>query len=238
MIPDRVMRKIERCLALSKSANSHEAGIALRQAQALMAQYGVRQEDLALSDFDEACVLSRSGITPPRYLEYLAQLINRSFGTVSLYSARRDWSSSGRLKASGCYKFVGPRDACRVAGYAYEVLQRQLLRDRRAFMNTLSTRLKRETKRRRGDAFAEAWVAGAQQIVTPVAMTPDRQALAERYLERRYGNLQVLEARGHQPLKRHDQRAVTAGYRAGSAARLSAGVDATHREALTQGSIQ
>lgn len=238
MIPDRVMRKIERCLALSKSANSHEAGIALRQAQALMAQYSVRQEDLALSDFDAACVPSRSGITPPRYLEYLAQLINRSFGTVTLYSARRDWSSSGRLKASGCYEFVGPRDACRVAGYAYEVLQRQLLRDRRAFMNTLNKRLKRETKCRRGDAFAEAWVAGAQQAVIPMTITPDRQALNERYLQRRYGNLQALEARGHQPLKRHDHVAVAAGYQAGRAARLAVGVDATHREALTQGSIQ
>ena len=238
MIPDRVMRKIERCLALSNSANSHEAGIALRQAQSLMARYGVRQEDLALSDFDVACVRSHSGITPPRYIDYLAQLINRSFGTTTVYSVRRDWRSSGRLKASGCFEFVGPRDACRVACYAYEVLQRQLLRDRRAFMNSLSKRLKRETKRRRGDAFAEAWVAGAQQAVTPMTMTPDRQALNERYLERRYGNLQVLEARGHQPLKRHDHVAVAAGYQAGREARLSAGVDATHREALSQGSIQ
>lgn len=238
MIPERVMRKIERCLALSSSANSHEAGIALRQAQALMAQHGVCEKDLALSDVDVTCVTSRSGITPPRYLEYLAQLINRSFGTLSLYSVRRDWTSSGQLKASGCYEFVGPRDACRVAGYAYEVLQRQLLRDRRAFMRTLNKRLKRETKRRRGDAFAEAWVAGAQQVVTPMVMTPDQEVLNVRYLERRYGNLQVLEARSHQPLKRHDHVAVAAGFQAGKAARLSAGVDATHREALSQGSIQ
>ena len=105
-------------------------------------------------------------------------------------------------------------------------------------MSTLNKRLKRETKRRRGDAFAEAWVAGAQQVVTPMVMTPDQEALNERYLERRYGNLQVLESRSHQPLKRHDHVAVAAGFEAGKAARLSAGVDATHREALSQGSIQ
>ncbi|WP_193092085.1 DUF2786 domain-containing protein [Halomonas colorata] len=235
MIPDRIMRKIERCIALSKSSNGNEAGIALRQAQALMAQYGVHHEDLALADFDVTTVDTHTGLKPPRYVELLAQLINRSFGTSTVYSSRREYSSSGRLKACGSYDFIGPKDAVQIAGYAYEVLQRQMIRDRRTFLNTLNKRLKRDTKVRRGDAFAEAWVAGAQNVVTPIKMAPEVIELHKKYRDRRYHNLSQLNARGHKPLKRHDYDAVSAGFKAGSEARLSDGIAATHREVLTHG---
>ncbi|WP_249978203.1 DUF2786 domain-containing protein [Vreelandella olivaria] len=230
MIPDRVMRKIKRCLALSNSANDNEAGIALRQAQALMAQYGVNQEDLALADFDMANASTAAGKKPPRYLEQLAQLINRVFGTSTVYSTRRDG-----IRICGRYEFVGPKDAVQVAAYAYVVLQRQLIRDRRAFQKTLNKRLKRETKTRRGDAFAEAWVAGAYTVVTPLALTDEVRELHRKYREFRYGELESLQTREHKALKQHDQHAVFVGYHAGSKARLSAGVAATRREELSHG---
>lgn len=230
MIPDRVMRKIKRCLALSNSANSHEAGIALRQAQVLMEQYGVSREELALADFDMSSADVSAGRKPPRYLELLAQLINRAFATSTVYSSQRDG-----IRICGRFEFVGPSDAVQIAAYAYAVLQRQLIRDRRAFQSTLAKRLKRQTKVRRGDAFAEAWVAGAHQAVAPVAMSDEARELHRKYWERRYGELDPLKPRENPSLKQHDHHAVTAGYQAGSEARLSAGVTATRREELTYG---
>lgn len=38
-----IIDKISKCLALSKSANEHEAAIALRQAQALMQKYKISE---------------------------------------------------------------------------------------------------------------------------------------------------------------------------------------------------
>ncbi|RCV86890.1 DUF2786 domain-containing protein [Billgrantia montanilacus] len=226
MIPDRVMRKIQRCLALSKSDNGNEAGIALRQAQVLMAEHGVSQEALAIADFDVASVDTRAGRTPPRYLESLAQLVNAAFGTTTVYSWRG---------VKGVIEFLGPRDAVLIAGYSFEVLQRQLIRDRRNFLCTQSPRLKRMTKIRRGDAFAEAWVVGVRKLVRPMAMTDEMKTLHRTYRERRFGALDMLTTRERQPLRRHDHVAVEAGYEAGSSAQLSAGVTRTQREGLTHG---
>ena len=50
---ERVIRKIKRCLALSKSSNENEAATAMRQAQALMREYRLTELDVRLSDVDE-----------------------------------------------------------------------------------------------------------------------------------------------------------------------------------------
>ena len=47
---ERVIRKIKRCLALSKSSNENEAATAMRQAQALMREYRLTEMEVHLSD--------------------------------------------------------------------------------------------------------------------------------------------------------------------------------------------
>ena len=44
------LKKIKKCLALSRSANEHEAAVALRQAQHLMREHGLREQDVSLAD--------------------------------------------------------------------------------------------------------------------------------------------------------------------------------------------
>lgn len=80
MIPDRIMRKIERCLALSQSANAHEAGIALRQAQRLMAANGLSEQDGAFPP-SSAPTMARSSSPKP-------------FGTGSAPSVQKRLTSS------------------------------------------------------------------------------------------------------------------------------------------------
>lgn len=48
-----VLEKIKKCLALSKSANEHEAAQAMKQAQALMKKYEVDAVDVVLSEVSE-----------------------------------------------------------------------------------------------------------------------------------------------------------------------------------------
>ncbi len=53
---DDALKKIKKCLALSRSANEHEAAAALRQAQALMREHGLREKDVSLADVAEVKV--------------------------------------------------------------------------------------------------------------------------------------------------------------------------------------
>ena len=53
MDKERILEKIKKCLALSKSANEHEAAQALKQAQALMREYGITDIEVELSAVKE-----------------------------------------------------------------------------------------------------------------------------------------------------------------------------------------
>ena len=50
---EKILDKIKKCLALASSANEHEAAAALRQAQKLMAQFGLTETDVTLADVGE-----------------------------------------------------------------------------------------------------------------------------------------------------------------------------------------
>ncbi|WP_353980857.1 DUF2786 domain-containing protein [Salinicola endophyticus] len=229
MTPDRILRKIERCLALSRSANEHEAGTALRQAQRLMAEYGISEIDVAASTIDRVAIKTPAGREPPRWLNCLVQLVNSAFGTAAVYEPRRTvggWQ--------GDFAFLGEASQVRIAAYAFEVLQRQLISDRKAFLNGMHKRAKRVTKVRRADAYASAWVAGAYEHIVPVQKTEEAIAAIEHFQQRLYPELESLKAidRGH---RRDDHRAMAKGYAAGRHARLHSGVDRDKHKELTHG---
>lgn len=229
MTPDRILRKIERCLALSGSANEHEAGIALRQAQRLMAEYGISEIDIAASSIERTAVRVEAGHKPPRWLDRLASLSNAAFGTVAVYEPRPALSGW-----QGYFAFIGPASQVRIAAYAFETLQRQLVSDRKAFLATVSKRAKRTTKTRRADAYANAWVSGAYEHIVPINKSDEAIAAIDHFQKRFYANLEVLSTmdRG----QRHDDRqAMLRGYEAGRNVRLHSGVGQAHREELTHG---
>lgn len=232
MIPPRILRKIERCLALSRSANQHEAGIAIRQAQALMAEHGVTEFDVAASRIGRSATRAEAGRHPPRYVDDLATLINAAFGTVAVYETR-----ATRSGWQGYFAFIGPEDSARVAAYAFEVLQRQLVADRKAFLATVHGNAKRITKIRRADAFANAWVIGAAEHIVPIKKSEQTLSAIGAFKKRHYseplGEL-TSHDRGH---KRDDHKAMLRGLEAGRQARLHDGVDAMtpQREGLTHG---
>lgn len=58
MTREKVLDRIRKCLALSKSANEHEAAAALRQAQKMMDQHGVSEDDVAGVEYVSAQVVT------------------------------------------------------------------------------------------------------------------------------------------------------------------------------------
>lgn len=57
---DDALAKIKKCLALSHSSEAHEAAAAMRQAQKLMAQFGLSERDVSLADVHEASARAAS----------------------------------------------------------------------------------------------------------------------------------------------------------------------------------
>lgn len=77
---ERVIRKIKRCLALSKSSNEHEAATAMRQVQALMREYRLTESDVHLSDAGEAeSGIARAKRRPTRE-RHLSSIVANAFG--------------------------------------------------------------------------------------------------------------------------------------------------------------
>src|SRR5690348_8415840 len=91
----RAMEKIRKCLALSKSANEHEAAAALRQAQKLMQMHDLDENDLDGLEFvsqfvDHQYPIAKKGTGKPKTIMSVVQLMVLAFQVVAAYEASPD----------------------------------------------------------------------------------------------------------------------------------------------------
>lgn len=155
---ERVIRKIKRCLALSKSSNENEAATAMRQAQALMREYRLIELDVRLSDADEVQSEKSRANRRPTWDRHLSGIVARVFGCRPL--SYRHWSdTSGRMVERAL--FVGVTPAPQIAMYAYESLLTMLTQARRDYVTQVRTGKRRSeySPETAGDHFAITWVS-------------------------------------------------------------------------------
>lgn len=214
---EKILDKIKKCLALSKSSNSNEAATALRQAQALMKKYGIKQDQVDLSDVNSAYAAVGKVQNPARYHQMLVGLICDAFGVEAIYKVERLFSTKTTIE------FIGIDAQPIIASYTYEVLYRQLKRDRTDFMKNLN-RFKRANKTRKADLFAEGWVQSVWSKVTSFAQPEEHKDLIKRYKETNHKNLGKAKDRKHK-VTANDDGALSAGYESGSKANLHHGMD-------------
>lgn len=229
---DGILRKIKRCLALARSSNANEAATALRQAQTLMAKHGVTREDVAASEVASHLSRADAGRTPPAHVAMLANMVAGAFGCEIVYSPMFDG-----VRWSGRVEFYGLGTAPEIAGYAFEVLGRQLKRDRNAYLASLNKRLKRATKVRRGDMYAQGWVrAVSRQVVPHRQSDQEAQAIAAYQAKRWETPLETRSARDTTSKARvHDYDALAQGRADGEKVSFHQGVGGTSRGAIGQG---
>ncbi|QNT38659.1 DUF2786 domain-containing protein [Pseudomonas asiatica] len=154
----RVIRKIKRCLALSKSSNENEAATAMRQAQALMREYRLTELDVRLSDVDEVQSEKSRANCRPTWDRHLSGIVARVFGCRPL--SYRHWcDTSGRMVERAL--FVGVTPAPQIAMYAYEALLAKLTQARRDYVAQVRSGKSRSaySPETAGDHFAIAWVS-------------------------------------------------------------------------------
>tara|TARA_B100000700_G_scaffold42240_1_gene43252 strand:+ start:1384 stop:2085 length:702 start_codon:yes stop_codon:yes gene_type:complete len=225
----KILDKIKKCLALAKSSNANEAAAAMRQAQKLMEIHGVTADDVAVSDVESHLATANAGRTPPNYIAMLANMVSGAFGAEIVYGSRFDGE-----RWHGHVEFYGVNGAAEVAGYAFEVLGRQLKRDRNAYLATQPKRIKRTTKVRRGDLYAQAWVDAVARQVVPHQRSEAEDATIEAYKAKRWETpLESRQARNNtKGMRSHDVDALHQGRADGNKVSFHQGVNGTRQAAI------
>ena len=218
MAEKKILDKIKKCLALAGSANEHEAAAALRQAQKLMEQHGVTDQDVLASQAGEAGAKAGAVSKPAQWEAMLAGRIANAFGCELVFS-RRTWTTA-------------------VAAYAYQVLLRQARAARTNFIATALKRVRKPSvKTARADLFCEGWVKTAMRTVSGWSRTEDQAAAVTAYIESNYPSLGTLATCDRKPtnLRDHHLNDFAQGTAAGRGAVLNRGVAAGAGQAALEG---
>lgn len=165
-VSNKILEKIQKCLNLSQSSNPGEAANALRMAKAMMKKYGVSVAQVGLSEVKES------------KLEYHKNHVNRCWenaviGLIQGVFSVRIVIRSYRKYYPAELVFYGINSQAEVAAYMYEVLMRQLMRDRREFVKTLPRRMTRTHKIEQADIYCEAWVSAVAGKVKDLYQAKD-----------------------------------------------------------------
>jgi len=235
---DRVIRKIKRCLALSASSNETEAATAMRQAQALMREYRLKEVDVRVSDVEEVQSEKYRINRRPMWDRHLSAIVARAFGVCPL-DVRRWSTPEGRVVSRA--QFVGVTPAPQIAMYAYEALLGKLTTARREYIALVRAgrRCSSYSPETVGNHFALAWVSavqgkvhdlvprGEEDIALPsapsgrdlIAVEAQDKALIEQYL----AGKEIGKAR-KAPEIELDMNAQVAGLLAGQRVELNPGM--------------
>jgi len=187
MDKDTALRKIQKCLALAKSSEPHEAARALAQAQTLMRQHDIDHPELLAAGVTEEQAPSRAVKTPPQYEVDLAIVVGRGFGCEVL--RQRGWSNG---KATGHYNFVGRGHASEVAAYTFAVLARKLQASRVEYARTKLIRY-RKNKVAAADEYCAGWVRAVAKHVLPANLAEDEQLAIDAYVNLHNPNMSACK---------------------------------------------
>ncbi len=219
MDKETAIKKIQKCLALSASNEPNEAAAALRQAQKLMAQFGVDQSELLAASISETWSKSSASKTPPRYEVRLASMIASVFGCDLMFTRKL---SSSQLAIDGGYSFIGSSAAPEVASYSFVVLRRMLKKARQDY---IATALKRHKKNKTiaADMYCDGWVTSVQQSVSSPVMQPNHKAEIEAFVRINYPETNALPVQCR-TMKGKGWRHHATGYADGKKVKLNSGI--------------
>jgi len=224
--------KIHKCLALAKSSTEHEAATALRQAQALMREYGVSHPEVLAAGVVQKAALASGNLKPTIYETSLASAVARSFGCDLVFSA--GWRPG--VGHVGSWVMIGHEPGPDVASYSLDVLYTQLQRARKAYSKATLKRYGKKNKIAKADAFCEGWVNQVRLLVPPMVRTDDQDAEVEAYKGIHYPQLGSLQPRERKVSRKTDTSDdYASALAAGRSAQLHRGLGRSGAPALLEG---
>jgi hypothetical protein len=220
----KIAGKIAKCLAMAASDNPTEAETGKRQANALMNKYNLTSGDVAASQVNEKLSKAGSKHRPPVYLSQLAAMIAQAFGCESV-------CHPGGGYCNTTMSFLGVGIKPELAAYTFDVLRRQIVKDRTDYSATLK-RFKRANKIRMADIFCDAWLNRVYRQVREFAVTEQDQTAIAAYKQQRWGELKEDSRTSAEAKNDKDWQAVNAGARAAKDVSLHKPVQSKRGHAL------
>jgi hypothetical protein len=190
MINEKTLSKIKKLLALAKSSNPFEAASALSRAQKLMQEHNVDNSAVELSD----CNTHSLSFTKEKLNSYEFNLLHtvcRAFGVAVVVGYL--WKN-GKFVAHANFMGIAPQSE--LACYCFDVVYRQLLKNRADYLATMSNRIKRFNKTSRADDYAKGWVFEVSSKITDFAMTDEQKLLVEKYKAHKYDSAKLSTSKG------------------------------------------
>lgn len=212
------IRKIKACLRRAASPHANEAAMALRQAQAMMREYGVTAAEVG--DVEHADVLGRGRAEPPQSQLWLANLCAVGFGCKLILST--GWP---RMYV----RFYGVDGAAEIAAYSFTVLRRQLDHDRRRHIARIRKRANRDA---RGEAFALAWVHAISVLFPQAQLADAKRDAIEQAVNTLHPKTSSTTGRDLTKKGKTREDDYMAGRAAGLNAKLRTGVRGTEQKQL------
>jgi len=218
----QILEKIKKCLALSKSANEHEAAAALTKARELMDAHGVSDAEILIADVSETRSKATRGRNLPAYEEMLANVVGKAFNCRVIFSSETNWNTYNPQKFC---RFIGIHIQPELAQFAYDVLSGQLKKQRATYIKTKLKRCKTANKTLRADMFCEGWVSSVREAVNKFASYKPNPAI-KAYIDTKFPRLKSEEYKSRTDGK-YSERNLTDffnGAMAGKDAKLHHGV--------------
>lgn len=214
----QIFQKIKKCMALSKSANEHEAAAALRQAQKLMELHGLNHDDLLAAEVLKSRAKAGAIRRPAEWESMLVRLCSNAFACYSLF-----------FEGTGQWEFIGRGSSPEIARYVFTVLFRQAKKVRKAFLGGLNPRLVTATKRRRGDIFCTGWVQSVGNKITEFCGSAEDKAVLDAYMVSlgNLGEIQLTKRLPSDGLNKAEWENYLQGKAKGEEAELHRGVPGT-----------
>jgi hypothetical protein len=168
-----LIKRLRKCMALSASAEPHEAAAALRQAQALMRELGVTADDLDTLGIaiESRVVKTREGFGNCATLTWMCNVLKMALGVDWVFE--RNPGTAGRANV----RYWGTPSRVIMAEYAHQVLWRSMMHAWDRFL------LDNCTKKGKGGArqsFVRGYVTAVRSKLESLVISPAETAAMDR----------------------------------------------------------
>lgn len=176
----KIIDKIQKCLRLSKSSNTHEAAAALRQAQKMMSAHGISENDLELAGYSDAevDVPIQKNRKAPLVLVTLVGLIRKAFGVRAVLEDR-----IGISDVSYRVRYFGPSTRVQMAAYAHQVVYRAM---EGAWRQHLKDNPIARGQRGWRTSFQSGWLLSVEEKLEDIGFPKDELEATEMMMDNHY----------------------------------------------------
>ncbi|WP_395495799.1 DUF2786 domain-containing protein [Acetobacter sp. KSO5] len=225
----KLLERLKKLMALSRSANEHEAASALEKAQALMREFSITEDDLDLADYgttESPAVFIKPRQRLPIYAGMLCSVIESAFGASAV------WDTDGR---EAKVIWIGPQSKTEIAAYSFTVLARLLQKKRSEYKFVALMRESSPGKREaRADTYCEGWVMGVRSNIMPYQPSEKEKRLSDLFTRQKFPSLGKADMRGAGLSAGESSDAYSDGISEGRKTRLQAGMKGEKRSQIKE----